>query len=79
MFDGDIVAGGGGSWDNGPEDHADIYIEADKPHGDFEGMMKTPIPNDGRTPQDIINGKTKTMDELLDDIFRDDRSGYYEP
>ncbi len=55
---GNIIAGIGNSWNNGPKGYADIFISANYPHTHFYNMMNARQEN-GPTPQEIINGKSK--------------------
>lgn len=75
---GDEIADIGGDWENNVAEDADIYLEAERVHEDFDGMMRTPS-DDGRSPQDILNGKKAKMNELLDEIYQDSNNDFYGP
>ena len=70
ILNGNLVAAFGG-WDDRPDGLADIHIDASREHSEFDAMMFT-TGNDGRSPQDILNG-IQPIDALVDQILRGGR------
>jgi pimeloyl-ACP methyl ester carboxylesterase len=55
FINGNNVAEVGGKWGGDPEGDADIYLNPELDHGDFDGMLRYVDQNTGKSAEEILN------------------------